>query len=261
MNVGTRDRADDVTRGGIGRLVRAELAKIASVRTPRWVLVAQVALLVAAASGAVASGGIPAERLATPEGLRLLLAHGGVVAILSLAVGITVSAGEYRHGTVVDTLLTEPRRERVVVAKVAAGLVAGAVAGAVVAATTLAVGLAWCAAEDVAFDWAVGWRSALGVLLWQALYAALGVGIGSVVTAQAAAVVTAVAWVFVAETALGQLVGGVARWLPATAASALGNAPGDDLLPQLAGGLVLAAWTTVVAGAAVLLTHRRDVVA
>lgn len=239
-------------------LIRAELAKLTTVRTPRWVLLAQIVLLAMAASGAVVSGALTAQRLASPDGLRLLLAHGGVVAIFSLAVGITLSAGEFRHGTVVDTFLTEPRRGRVMLAKLVAGLLAGLVGGAVVAGATLGLGVAWCAAKDVGFDWSVGWRSGVGVLLWQAFYTVLGVAVGAVVRAQAAAVVTAVAWLFVAETALGQLVGGLARWLPATAASALGNTPGDTLLSQLAGGVVLAGWTALAAVAAVAVTARRD---
>lgn len=239
-------------------LVRAELAKLTTVRTPRWVLLAQVVLLSMAASGAVVSGALGADELARPDGLRRLLEHGGVVAVLSLAVGITLSAGEYRHGTVVDTFLTEPRRARVVAAQLTAGLLAGLVAGVVVAAATLALGVAWCRAEGVGLDWSVGWRSGAGVLAWQALYTVIGVALGAVVRAQAAAVVVAVAWIFVAETAVSQLADPVGRWLPATAASALGNAPDDGLLPQPGGGLVLVAWTAVAAAGAVALTARRD---
>lgn len=239
-------------------LVGAELAKLTTVRIPRWVLLAQVALLAMAGSGAVVSGALTAQRLATPSGLRLLLAHGGVVAVFSLAVGITLSAGEFRHGTVVDTFLTEPRRGRVMVAKLVAGLVAGLVGGAVVSAATLGLGVAWCTAKGVTFDWSVGWRSGVGVLLWQALYTVLGVAVGAMIRAQAAAVVAAVAWLFVAETALGQLVGPLARWLPATAASALGNTPGDTLVSQVTGGAVLAGWTALAAAGAVVLTARRD---
>lgn len=243
-------------------LIRAELAKLATVRTPRWVLFAQVVLLSMAASGAVVSGALPAERLAEESGLRTLLAHGGVVAIFSLAIGVTLSAGEFRHGTAVDTFLSEPRRERMMAAKLTAGLLAGLVAGAVVAVVTVALGVAWCAAKDVAFDWSIGWRSGVGVLLWQALYTVIGVALGAMVRAQSVAIVAAVAWLFVAETALGQLVGSIAGWLPATAAATLGYAPDDTLASalgsQAGGGLVLAGWTALAAAGALILTCRRD---
>ena len=239
-------------------LIRAELGKLTTVRTPRWVLLAQVGLLAMAASGAVVSGSLSTRRLATTDGQRLLLEHGGVVAILSLAVGVTLSAGEFRHGTVIDTYLTEPRRERVVVAQLAAGLVAGLVAGIAAAATAVGVTWAWCGARGVGLDAAVAARSAAGVLLWQALYTVLGVALGAVVRAQAAAIVAAVVWLFVAETAVSQLAGPVGRWLPATAASALGNAPDGGLLPQAGGGLVLAGWAVVAGLGAVAFTRRRD---
>ena len=198
-------------------VVRSELLKLATVRTPRWVLLAQVLLLAAAASGAVVSGALTPETMATPDGMRLFLAHGGVVAILSLAVGITMSAGEFRHGTAVDTFLTTPRRGRLVGAKLVAGALAGLVAGLVVAVAVLGLALAWFGAKGVDLDAQVVARSLVGVVLWQVLYAVLGVALGSVVRAQAAAITIAVAWLFVAETALSQLVTSVGRWLPATA--------------------------------------------
>jgi ABC-2 type transport system permease protein len=239
-------------------LIRAEIAKFTSVRTPRWVLLAQVVLLAMAASGAVVSGGLPARKLATVEGQRLLLEHGGIVAILSLAVGITLSAGEFRHGTVIDTFLTEPRRERVIAAKLAAGGLAGLVVGGIVAASTVGIAAAWCAAKDVGLDWSVVWRSAIGITFWQALYTVIGVALGAMIRAQSAAVVAAITWLFVAETAVAQLLSSVGRWLPATAAKALGNAPDAGLLSQLGGGLVLAGWTAVAMLGAFALTRLRD---
>lgn len=239
-------------------LVRSEILKLTSVRTLRWMVPAQVLLFTMAASGAVVSGALTAEELATETGLRQLLAHGGVGAILSLCLGITLSAGEFRHGTAVDTFLSEPRRERVLAAELAAGSLVGLAVGAVMAVSTVGVGLAWCTARDVSMDWSIAGRCALGVLLWQALFTVLGVGVGALVRSQVAAIVTAVAWLYVAEVALGQLLSSVARWLPTAAASALGHAPGDWLLPQVGGGLVLAGWTLVAALGAVVVSLRRD---
>lgn len=239
-------------------LIRSELIKLGSVRTPRWVPVAQVMLLAMAASGAVASGALSAQTLATGDGQRQFLAHGGVVAILSLCVGITMSAGEFRHGTVADTHLSEPRRERVIAAKLAAGSLAGLAVGVLIAAVTVGLGLAWFATKDVPLDRSIAWRSSLGIVVWQTLYTVLGVALGAMVRVQSATIVAAVAWLFIAETAVSQLISSVGRWLPATAASALGNVPGDQLLPQLGGGLVLTGWTIVAALGAVVLTRRRD---
>ena len=239
-------------------LIRSEILKLTSVRAPWWTAAAQVPLFAMAASGAVVSGALTAEDLATEAGLRLLLSHGGVGAILSLCVGVLLGAGEFRHGTVLDTFLSEPRRERVVAAKLAVAGIAGVVIGVVMAVATVGVGLAWCTAKDVTMDWSVASRSALGIVAWQALFTVLGVALGAMLRSQAVAVTTAVVWFFIAETALAQLMSTVARWLPANAASALGYASSDGLLSQTGGGLVLLGWTLAAALGAVVLTRRRD---
>lgn len=239
-------------------LIRSELMKLTSVRTPRWMVPAQILLFAMAASGAVVSGALSVQDLATGDGQRLLLAHGGVVAILSLCVGITMSAGEFRHGTVLDTYLSEPRQERVVLAKLAAAGLAGLVVGVLLAAATVGVGLAWCAARGVALDWSIAGRSAIGIVVWQALYTVIGVALGAMIRAQAAAIVVAVVWLFIVESALSGLISSVGRWLPAAAASALGNAPAGWLLPQIGGGLVLAGWTLAAALGSIVLTRHRD---
>jgi len=87
----------------------------------------------------------------------------------------------------------------------------------------------------------------------------IGVAVGSLIRAQAAAIVTAVVWIFVAETALSGLVVSLGRWLPATAARTLGNAPDAGLLPQLGAGVVLLGWAAVAAVGAAAVTMRRDV--
>jgi ABC-2 type transport system permease protein len=238
--------------------IRSEILKVTSLNTIRWLVIAQVVLFTLAASGTVASGALSAAELATESGQRQLLAHGGVGAILSLCLGITLSAGEYRHGTVLDTFLSEPRRERVTAAKVIVATLVGLVVGAVVALTTVMVSLAWCEVRDVSLNWSVAGRCALGILLWQTLFTVLGTGFGAMVRNQVTAVLTAVAWLYIAETALGQLISSVGRWLPTGAASALAHAPADWLLPQVGGGLVLAGWTAAVVVGGLVLTSRRD---
>jgi hypothetical protein len=50
---------------------------------------------------------------------------------------------EFRHGHVVSTLLAEPVRRRVLIAKVAAGAVVGALLAFAAGVATLAVGIPW----------------------------------------------------------------------------------------------------------------------
>ena len=242
-------------------LIRAELAKLLSVRSTLWLLVGGAGLAVLALSGSVASDAVSDADLATADGLRLVLQHGGVGAILPLVLGILISAGEYRNGSVVDTFLTEPRRWRVVVAKLVSGAAMGLIAGVISCVATVSAAAAWYAAKDVDLDLGSGVvrASVLGVALWTALYTALGVAVGALIRQPAPAIVTAIVWLYIVELAITGLMVDVGKWLPGTAAAALGNAPVDGLLSQTGGGLVLLAWAGVASVGAVLATRRRDI--
>lgn len=243
--------------------VVAEAHKLTTTRAPRWVAASAVAMTVLALSGAVASGGIPEETMATPDGVRLVLGHGGLAAILALVLGVLATASEYRHGTVVDTLLSEPRRGRVLAAKAVTLAVVGATTGVVVAAAAWLGAVAWYAGKGIDLPLALGdddtLRTLAGIVAWNALYAVLGVALGTIIRTPAGAVVIAVLWVFVLETAVSGLVPDVGKWLPATAALALGNAPVEDLLGQAAGGLVLLGWAALGTAVAAVASTRRDV--
>lgn len=248
--------------GSFRTLLASEISKLATTRAARWIMVSATFLAALAISGVVASGGVAQESLGTDSGLRTVLEHGGLAAVLPLILGILLSAGEYRHGTVVDTFLTEPRRGRVVGAKLMAGALAGVVTGLLVALATTVTMAAWYGGKDVALDLgsAVVLRSLGGIVLWAVLYAVIGVAVGSIIRAPAAAIVSVLVWLLVAESALAGLLVSVGRWLPATAARALGNAPEDGLLTQVGGGAVLLGWAALVAAAAVVAVRRRDVV-
>lgn len=250
-------------RRPFGRLVAGELHKLRSTRAPRWVAASAVGMTLLALSGAVASGGIPEDRLRTLDGLRQVLGHGGLAAILALVLGVLATASEVRHGTVVDTLLSEPRRGRVLAAKATTLAAVGAVLGVVVAAAAWLGTTAWYAGKDLDLPATLGdgtvLRTLAGIVAWNALYAVLGVALGTIIRTPAGAIVTAILWLYVLETAVAGLLPDVAKWLPAMAALALGNTPGDDLLTQGAAGLVLVGWTAVGLGGAYVAATRRDV--
>ena len=242
-------------------LVASELIKLTSTRAARWILIAAAGLSALAISGAVFSGGVSLTELSTDAGLRTVLEHGGMASIMPLILGILISAGEYRHGTAVDTFLTEPRRARVVATKLLTGALVGVVAGLVCAIVTATTASAWYAAKDVPLDLGSTpvLRSLVGIVLWQALYTVIGVAVGSLIRGQAVAIVSVVVWMFVAETAVSELLVSLGRWLPATAARTLGNAPDAGLLPQVGAGAVLLGWAALAAVGAVVATARRDV--
>lgn len=248
-------------RGGPTRPARAEALKLTSTRAPRWVAASAVGMTVLALSGAVASS--PEETLQTTDGLRTVLDHGGLAAILALVLGVLATASEHRHGTVVDTLLSEPHRGRVLAAKMTVLAVVGAALGVVVAAAAWLGASAWYAGKGIDLPLELGDATTLstlaGIVAWNALYAVLGVALGTIIRTPTGAIVTAILWLYVLETAVAGLVPDVAKWLPAMSALALGNSPDADLLGQAAGGAVLLGWTAVAVTAAYVSTTRRDV--
>lgn len=244
-------------------LAHSEVAKLLSTRTIRWVIAAELVLIALAESGAVESGAISSTKLATAAGMRALLVHGGLAAVMSLIIGVTISAGEYRHGTIADTFLSTPRRTPVLLAKFWIAAIAGLVAGVLSSLAALTTAFIWCAVKGISVGASDGTvvRALVGVTAWHLLYAVIGVALGALIRAQSAAIVAAVVWIFIAETAVAGLAVSLGRWLPATAARGLGYDSSSGLLPQVGGAVVLASWTAAFGVGAVIVTLRRDVAA
>ena len=112
-------------------LIRTEVLKLRTVRSPWLLLAASPLLVLAGISGLVISGG---NNLRDPATQAMALAHVGLTSLFTLAFGILAVAGEYRHKTITDSYLTTPGRSRVVGAKLIAYPVFGALAGLVASA-------------------------------------------------------------------------------------------------------------------------------
>jgi ABC-2 type transport system permease protein len=242
-------------------LIRAEFMKLRTVRSP-WLVLGAAPLLVATgvAGLVISSNNSPGQKLQSD-----MMAHVGLVSILTLVFGILAVAGEYRHKTVTDTYLSTPGRAPAVAAKLGVYTVIGALTGAVSVAAGVLSGAAWWAAKDASFVWrdAGMWTTAGGGIAWNAAFAAIGVGLGALVRNLVGAIALALAWIAVVEGIVGQIIGGLARWLPFSAGRALGVSAtntSSDLLPRWGGGVVLAAYAVAFVVAAITTTTRRDVV-
>lgn len=88
---------------------------------------------------------------------------------------------------------------------------------------------------------------------------AVGVAIGTVVQSQPAAIAGSLAWLFIVEPTALLGLPSVGRWFPGVAGLALTESPNPDLLDQLPGGLLLAAWTVVALATALIRIRRTDV--
>ena len=117
--------------------VKAELLKVRSTRTTAGLLAGMIllTLLIVILSGLLTR----ADGLASERDQLSLFGNGGVALIFSSLAGVLLITSEYRYGTIHPTLLSTPRRWRVLSAKVTAGLLAGLAFGA--AAVGLALGI------------------------------------------------------------------------------------------------------------------------
>ncbi|HEX2274848.1 MAG TPA: hypothetical protein VHG90_13315 [Acidimicrobiales bacterium] len=246
-------------------LLRAELLKLRTIRVTYGLLAGGAAMAALSVVAVILTagreeGGPP---LHTAEGVRNVFANGGSISVLTLVLGILVVTGELRHGTITQTFLITPSRSRVIGAKVVAMALVGLVFGAVASLVVLAIGLPWLAAEDasarlLSADVLLPLTAGLAS---SALFGVIGVGVGALIRNQVAAVVTALVWQFVLESALVGLLPAVGKWLPQGAARALSQetlAEGS-LLPAWAGGLVLLAYGVTFAAVGARLLVRRDV--
>jgi ABC-2 type transport system permease protein len=177
-----------------------------------------------------------------------------------MILGLRSFTEEFRNGSIVPTLLADPDRRRVLVAKLAATGAVAVVFATSAAALTLAIGLPWMAVKGIALDIAVGplavWFGKLLVI--DLLFSAIGVGVGLAVRHQVAAIVGSLVMVTIVENLLGTLAPAVARYLPTAATWSFAGIDGAFMSP-LAGAVILTAWAVSAVGVGAVLMERRDV--
>jgi ABC-2 type transport system permease protein len=237
----------------------AELLKVRSTRTTLGLLLGMVALILlfALLTGLLSDVG----GLTTVEDQRQVLSLGSLAGVFSALAGVLLITSEYRYGTIRPTFLFTPRRERVLAAKLAAGLLAGLVFGIIGEGVGFVIGYVILDARGISFVLSGNQVAllVLGTLASTALWGAMGVGLGAILRNQVGAVITLLAWGFVVDNLLFGLVPSVGRFTPTRAQDAFIGMTTTHLLSPAAGGLVLLAWTAVLAVIGLPLVTRRDV--
>jgi ABC-2 type transport system permease protein len=261
-----------------GSLVAAEFLKIRSTRL-WWALLLGAVLFTAFGAGFTAGfagveggtgpGGQALPPVESAELLRSVYGAGFSGAyIFALILGVTGMTGEYRYMTITPTFLGAPRRHPVVLAKLVAHLIAGIVYGVVCALVAVVVGgLIIVAFKDGSLGLtADGVPRAVGLsIVAVALWTLLGIGLGTLIRNQIAAILTGVLIAFLVEPLLGLAFNAldleVGKYLPTSASNALlsGFTGGAAQLDWWAGGLVLLGYAVLFSAIGVAFSVRRDI--
>jgi ABC-2 type transport system permease protein len=259
-------------------LIRTEWLKLRTTAVP-WVLTG-IALIITAllilaffvshgggggGNGNVGSFGIPNYPHTTQQ-LRSVLGSGFEGYLFALLLGVLMVTAEFRHKTVTTSFLVTPNRLRFVVAKLITAAILGAVLAVVMLAATVIGGGVTLAAQGGSFADLVRQVPAVapGMILVFALFAILGVGVGSVLTNQVAAIIVCLGWFIILEGILTALIHSAARWFPTEAAAAASNLTrGRDanfgLFNWWQGTLLMLLYGLVFAGIGSFILTRRDI--
>lgn len=287
------------TGEALGRQVRAEVMKIRTT-SAWWLFVGGVVLFTALAlwtngvsqhyvlhpplstmSGATRAQAIAqAAQARTPAGraaiATTMMTSGQFIGVLfAMLIGVLAMTSEFAHQTATATFLACPRRATVIAAKLTAAGSFGALFWLVSTALDAVVTPVYLHAQHISFP-LTGWivvRSVLLSLLAYVMWAVLGVGLGTVVRSQVAAVVTGLASYLAGLAAVeiifhliyyvyrhGWVLGApviapaVASRVMITPGRAFPHAP-----PQWAGLAVMAGYALAFGVIGVVVTRRRDV--
>jgi ABC-2 type transport system permease protein len=245
----------------------SEWLKIRTTRTFFWLLIALTGLItLIVVAGVVASH---KQNISSARDQLDMLGIGSLALFIALIMGLIISTGEFRHGTITPTLLATPSRVSVVIAKALAGsffaVVLVGLAEALVALELAIVlpakGVSFAIQGGPATRF-VGWT-----LIAAALWGALGSGLGLVIRNQIGALVACFAWLIIVENLIIAILhthainSHAGRFLPdqATGAVMQTGTRDTDTLSHIGGAITLGGWVALATVAALVLLSRRDV--
>ena len=233
------------------RLVRVEWAKATDTRAARWLL----ALVGLSTAGMMLAPILAPERFDQTYAGYLEVASIPQVILVPI-VGILMLTGEWSHRSVITTFTQEPRRIRVVSAKVMASLMLSGGA-AIFGGVATAAGLALAAASGRTLEGTLSVGDITGYLLYLLLNMLGGVAMGALLQSSATAIAAifavniTVALVGTASTLIGDWIDTETTWT-----WVLDNDWGGHV-SQVAVSILI--WVVIPLAAGALRTLRRDV--
>ena len=202
----------------------------------------------------------------TAQQLRDLLGVGVNVYVFALLLGVLIITVEFRHKTVTTSFLVTPRRPLFVAGKLLFAAISGAALALVVLTGTVVGGGIALSAKGGSFGALAAQIGAVapGMLLVYALFAVVGVGLGSLLTNQVAAIILCLVWFLILENIIGGIWTGTARWLPGGAAQAAANVSAGGsrqigLFSWWQGSLLILLYGLAFAALGSLVLTKRDI--
>ena len=235
--------------------LKGEWIKLTSTRTIYGLVLGAIALVALSTWSTISAVGA-ANVGGELHGQQFFFLASVNLAVFAVIVGIRAATDEFRHGTVVSSVLSNQGRARLLAAKVTVAAAAAAVLAVLAQAAMLGLAVLLTGGGLLPGSWGSGssvdvsstdWAAMAGLTGASAGWAVLGVGIGALVRHQVAAIVGAIVWIMAVENIGAGFLGDAGRYLPGQAAHGLAQLPG--LLTVPAAAAALGAY-----GAAVLLT-------
>ncbi|MCM0678990.1 ABC transporter permease subunit [Micromonospora phytophila] len=267
-------------------LVRSELLKIRTTSTWWWLAIgAFLSLALAFAfnawyastvlgGDAETVGASPEQATAAAQAANLYTSGQFLGLMFVMLIGILMVTNEFFHQTATTTFLATPRRTSVIVGKLVAASLLGFAFWLVTTLIDLAAGAVFLSLDGHGTqlgEWAVH-RALLFNLLAYAIWTVLGVGIGTLITNQLGAVITAAVLYLVGTQVVGLLFlllsnvldsQAVLKWQviwPAVASQVMISEGQSEFVPAWwVGALVLVGYALVSGVAGILITRRRDI--
>jgi ABC-type transport system involved in multi-copper enzyme maturation permease subunit len=236
--------------------LRSEWLKLVTVRTT-WYLLGAMVLIEGLAAGLATSLGDIEDLRKGNVSTFIIGTHLATVFMFTL--GALLSTNEYRHGTANSTFVVTPRRERVILAKLAVGLAVGIVGALLYIATHAGIGLSILSSRGVDVDSDLVVDGYVGVGVGLVLGCLFGVALGSLLRNQVLTIIVGLVLFLLAGTVALFIGTDVGQYFPGEALLALQNTPSVDLLSQTSGGLVLAGYCVALGIAGMLMTRQREI--
>ncbi|MBL6277559.1 ABC transporter permease [Micromonospora fiedleri] len=270
----------------MSNLVRSELLKIRTTSTWWWLAIGALLSIAMAfplnawlfnttVDGGGEELGVTGDAASAPAQAANLYTSGQYLGLLFvMLIGILMVTNEFFHQTATTTFLATPRRTAVIVSKLIAASLLGFAFWLVTTVIDLGAGAAFLALNDhgtLLGEWEVQ-RALLLNLMAYAIWTVLGVGIGTLITNQLGAVITASVLYLIGTQVIGVLFLLLSSWLDSmavlkwqviwpAAASQIMITPGESEMfpPWWVGALVLVGYALASGIVGLLLTRRRDI--